>query len=428
MKRLFQKLFSFINSIQSKIAFYPTLFAISGFVSAFLLIYLEGKGVSKYLVENFPTLVVNNGDTALTILSACITGLISMMVFSFSMVMVILNQASSNYSPRLLPGLISEKNHQVILGIYLSTILYCIFIAVSIQPEGDKYQVPGFSVLLGIIATVVCICAFIYFIHSISQNIQINNILDGIYGKAERRLDKLIESEDQIEECFEGTDDWHAYHIEKTGYFQNVAIENLLEICEEQGTRLKILPVKGMFVLRGVPVFLSEKELDEDTIKTILSNFNFARGELVEDNYNLAFKQITEVIVKAMSPGINDPGTAINAIDYLTQLLAKRMQKDDISIIKKDDQKLLELSTVNFKDLMYNVLVDIRIYCKSDMIICQKIALMFYYLQNRKAKKEQYYEVIAAEARNYLEDCKEAATNKADLEVINRLFQKLKLE
>ncbi|NJW54951.1 DUF2254 family protein, partial [Salinimicrobium oceani] len=139
--------------MKSKIAFYPSLFALSGLLFAFIMMYLEERGISGYLVENIPLLVVNNGDTALTILSACITGLISMMVFSFSMVMVLLNQASTNYSPRLLPGLISDHKHQIILGIYLSSILYCIFILFSIQPTGDQYQVPGFSVLVGILAT-----------------------------------------------------------------------------------------------------------------------------------------------------------------------------------------------------------------------------------------------------------------------------------
>ena len=90
------------------------------------------------------------------------------------------------------------------------------------------------------------------------------------------------------------------------------------------------MPVKGIFVLQGIPFFRSEKKLEEETVKKILSNFNFARPELVADNYLLAFKQITEIIVKAMSPGINDPGTAINGIDYLTELFALRMHKKDL--------------------------------------------------------------------------------------------------
>ena len=119
MKSLFSSLYSFYHSIKSKIAFYPSVFALSGLLFAFLMMYLENRGIADYLSDNMPILVVSNGDTAHVILSACITGLISMMVFSFSMVMVLLNQASTNYSPRLLPGLISDYKHQMILGIYL---------------------------------------------------------------------------------------------------------------------------------------------------------------------------------------------------------------------------------------------------------------------------------------------------------------------
>ena len=114
MKQLFYRTLSFFNIIESKIAFYPTVLAIWGVFFAFLMMYFESLGISKYLLDKAPVLVVDNGNTALTILSALISGLISVIVFSFSMVMLLLSQASSNYSPRLLPGLISNKKHQII--------------------------------------------------------------------------------------------------------------------------------------------------------------------------------------------------------------------------------------------------------------------------------------------------------------------------
>ncbi len=428
MQHLSNKLVTFFNSVRNNIAFYPTLLAAFGFNFAFFMIYLEDRGISTYLLETVPVLVVDNGNTAMTLLSSFITGLISMMVFSFSMVMVLLNQASSNYSPRLLPGLISDKNHQIILGIYLFTILYCIFILFSIQPTGDKYQVPGFAVLLAILFTVVCICAFIYFIHNISHNIQINNILDQIFHLAEKRLSHLIEAENGAEKDFPDTSGWHGYHSEKTGYFQNVALNNIINICKKQETKIEILPVKGIFVLQRIPLFKSEKELDEDTVKEILSNFNFARGELIADNYALAFKQITEIIVKAMSPGINDPGTALNGIDYLTELFALRMKKRDQSIIGKDDEIYVKVSTVNFAELMYNVLASIRVYCKHDIILIQKLSIMFLYLKSQEAIHPYYYDTIEEEANILLEDAYGNIENRSDLKVIIKLARKLGLK
>ncbi|MBQ0769918.1 MAG: DUF2254 domain-containing protein, partial [Bizionia sp.] len=156
-----------IYKLKDKIAFFPTLIAFAGSAFAFLMFYLESKGVSKYLLDIVPDLVINNTDTARTLLTTITAGSISIMVFSFSMVMVLLNQASSNFSPRLLPGLISNRRHQIILGIYVATILYSIFTLISIRPSGNEYQLPGFSVLLAIVFMVISLGAFIYFIHSI---------------------------------------------------------------------------------------------------------------------------------------------------------------------------------------------------------------------------------------------------------------------
>jgi uncharacterized membrane protein len=427
MDKTITSLLSELKEIHNKIAFYPTLFAIIGFLLAFLLIFLENQGISKYLVEQMPALVVDSGDTALTILSACITGLISMMVFSFSMVMVLLNQASNNYSPRLLPGLISDKNHQIILGTYLATILYCIFIAVSIQPEGEEYQIPGFSVLLGIFFTVVCIWAFIYFIHNISQNIQINNILDKIYHKAQKRLNYLLETEGNRAEDFPDTSQWHACYAEGSGYFQHLGLNNLLKICKEKEVQIHIIPVKGVFVLKGLPLFKTSKKLDDDDLALIRSNIIFSRGELVERNYVLAFKQITEIIVKAMSPGINDPGTALNGIDYLNELFALRMQKRDHSIMITDEKPAVKLNVVSFKELFYNVMGSLRVYCSHDISIVQNLAYMFIYLKKQPACSHSYYRIIEAEAANLFEDARRELNNTKDLELLGDLEKKFSI-
>lgn len=421
MKKLFIRIFDFFNTIESKIAFYPTLFAISGFFVALLMIYLEQQGVSRKIMDIFPLLMVEDGDTALTVLSACLGGLISLMVFSFSMVMLLLSQASNNYSPRLLPGLISDRRHQVILGIYLSTILYNIFTLFSIEPSEDKYTLPGFSVLLGIVFTIVCLVAFIYFIHNISQSIQINNILDTIFEYAEKRLQSLIESEKGQTKNFPDVANWYEYKAGRSGYFQNISIKNILRICEDEETKIYITIPKGLFVLKNSIFLKSEKQLDEKVVDSIISNISFARGELVEDNYILAFKQITEIAVKAMSPGINDPGTAINAVDYLTDLFALRMQKKDNGIIVHKESATLRMAIVSFKELMYNVMASLRTYCKHDPVMVEKLLWMLDYLQKQPAADDNYQKVIKEEMKTLLEQAKNSFDSEWDVLTIDKM-------
>ncbi|WP_111308590.1 DUF2254 domain-containing protein [Confluentibacter sediminis] len=409
--------------LKDKIAFYPSIIALSGIVFSYVMFYLEKNGISKYLLEVAPEIVVNNTETSRTLLTTFIAGLISIMVFSFSMVMILLNQASNNFSPRLLPGLISNKRHQIILGIYIGTIIYCIIILVSIEENSNKYQLPGFSVLTAIFLMLNCLAAFIYFIHSISQQIQISHIMHEIFKISKKRLIALIEKENDAKIEFPNTSSFKTYHTPKTGYVTNMALHNIAEIAKKHESKIATEIIKGMFVLEGEAVFKSEKELDEETVDQIMSQFSFTDNELVEDNYVLAFKQLTEIIVKAMSPGINDPGTALNAIDYLSQLFSIRLDKKDLSYTFIDEEPWVYIKTINFETLLYQVMVAIRTYCKQDVIVVQKLIQLLFLLK-KKSKKENYTKAIEEEI-NYLKtDINLAIKNEKDLEFLNKLIGK----
>lgn len=425
MKKIIKRTIAFFNAITSKIAFYPALLAVVGIGLALLMMSIEQSDVSSIMKEFVPQLIIENGDTALTILSVCIGGLISMMVFSFSMVMLLLSQASSNFSPRLLPGLISDKTHQIILGLYLATILYNIFVLFSVEPDENSYSLPGLAILIGITFTLICLCAFIYFIHNISQSIQINNILDDIFDKSLKRLSKIIRDEKDTpskdSDAFEDTSNWYSYSAKKCGYLQNISIQNVLNFCKNHDIKIYITQPKGFFVQSNGHFIKTNKELEEKSLIELYSYINFSRSELVEDNYILAFKQITEIAVKAMSPGINDPGTAVNSIDYLTELFALRLKKSDNSIYFLDKELYLKIATVDFSELIYTTMASLRTYCKHDPVIVQKLLLMLNYLSEQQAYSKKYKECIEREIKLLIDDAKNTFERSADIDRINAL-------
>jgi len=421
MKRLFNTFFKFLHDIKGNIAFYPTIISVVGFGFAFVMMYLESLGASEYLVEKAPSLVVNNSDTARSLLTTFIAGLISIMVFSFSLVMILLNRATNNFSPRLLPGLISNTRHQVILGIYNGTLLYCIFTLVAIVPEEGSKQIPGFSVLLGIILMTFSLGAFIYFIHSISQEIQVNTMMSKVYKTSKKRMESLIKDEEENQTDFEDTSNWETILADGTGYLQDVNLKSLGQLVEDKELMLEIVPVKGAYVLSGIPVIKYKGDVDDALKNEILDTIHFANDELIEDNYVLAFKQITEIAVKAMSPGINDPGTAINAIDYLTELFAIRMRKKDKTYhLNKNGKALISIKTVDFDELLYNVMAALRTYCKHDVIIVQKLLIMFRYLLHKQEfLKDEYKKAIISEIVNLKKDALSEIHNTADKKVVS---------
>lgn len=274
------RLRSFFNIITSSIAFYPTLYALSAVTFGFIMKYAESQGISRFLQKNIPALVVNDTDTARNILTTLIAGGLSMLVFSFSMVMLLLSQAAANYSPRVLPSLISNRRHQAILGTFLATILYNIITIIGVESKSDNYHLPGFSVLIGILSAVIALGAFVYFIHSISSSIQINNILRNIYLIAQERLQFLMEGNQNIRE-FPDTEEWHEYSHENSGTIQNISIPGLKEFVKMTDTKIELLITKGQYVHINQPLVKSEKNLIKRRSKSSIKILIILRQNLL---------------------------------------------------------------------------------------------------------------------------------------------------
>ncbi|KAA2218156.1 DUF2254 domain-containing protein [Maribacter flavus] len=401
--------------VRSKIAFYPTIISVTGILVAFLFIYLEQRGISKFLMDMAPGLVIDNTETARTLLSTLIGGLISLMVFSFSMVMILLNQASSNFSPRVLPGIISDEKHQIVLGLYLAVILYNIFILVSIEPTDPSYQTPGFSVLIAIILTVLCLASFIYFIHNISQSIQVGTILYAIHSRTKKSLLEVLETEVKNDIDFPEMHNWSALKLDKSGYFQGVLKDDLLDICLENELKIAFIIRKGQFILSNQVGILTNKSISEEIKAKIFKCLIISKEELTGDNYIYGFRQISEIGIKAMSPGINDPGTALNSIDYLTELFTFLMQTRDFEYLSKEDgTNQVRFIRNSFPEVLYNVLATYRPYCAHDIMVTGKLLNMLSSLRQRTVNSQQS-NAIVLETDNLKKDMEKMIKNQRDL-------------
>lgn len=423
--KIFNRLRSFYNAITSSIAFYPTFIAILAVILSLLMKLAETQGMSEYLTRHAPVLSINDVDTARNLLTTFIAGGISILVFSFSMVMLLLSQAAANYSPRVLPNLISERKHQIVLGIFYATILFNVFTILGIDPNGTNYKLPSFSILMGIIVTLVALTAFIYFIHSISASIQINNIIKDIYTLSRKRLVKLIETQNNVQD-FEQTDGWYEYPTKVSGTLQNLSSTALKNLMEKTDNKMQIVPLKGSYLKINQILFKTKNEISDDILKEIYKNFHLSGTELVGDNYILGLKQISEIGIKAMSPGINDPGTAIDTINYLADLLCLRMRKNDFNVLcDKNDNRVLSLKSLSFEHLIYHVLAPYRKYCKQDMSVMLKIMDMLLYLKSCEAINDNFYAMVNNQAKMCMTDAKSAIDNDEDLEKLNLIYQQI---
>ncbi|WP_310586121.1 DUF2254 family protein [Telluribacter humicola] len=165
----------FLSGVRSSIGLYPALISLAYFVFAIVLVNSRHSAISEWLADR-PWLSFESLDTPTAILTTLIGSIISLMVLSFSMVMVVLSQASSSFSPKILRGLVSDKSNQVVLGNYLGSILFCM---VSLGNFNNEEDIPLLSaeVLMSIIFGLWCLVLFVFFIHNASLAIQANEVI-----------------------------------------------------------------------------------------------------------------------------------------------------------------------------------------------------------------------------------------------------------
>jgi len=388
-----KKTLHFFVKLERQIAFYPSVLALAGLLLALVMMYLEQLGLSQLIIKHVPIVMVQSFETARTILGTFIGGFISILVFSFSMVMILLNQAAANFSPRLLPGLVSNKKHQIILGIYLASLFFCLLALMLIQSEGEEVSTPGSMILMAILMMATSLTAFIYFIHSISKSIQVDHILYRIYDDAANQFKHLLEeSKNKVDSPvltqaptdFSPDNNWALYRAEKNGYLSAVDMAALVKLMKMNDNQLQILIGKSYYMLAGTPLFKTRKAVDDDLQSDIKNQFIIESSVSVSDNEDLGFKVITEIAIKAMSPGINDPGTALSCIDYLTQLLALRLQYQprewfQDKVDNSDESKpttRVQIKTLDFEDLLFQIMAPFRTYCAHDILIVLKLLYM----------------------------------------------------
>lgn len=418
--KILNRIHSAYRRVVTSIGFFPTAISVGIGLIAIGIIVTDTNKATTFLLENFPQAVIKDGDTARVILSTIVGGLVSLTVFSFTMVMAQLNRAASNYSPRLLPGLISTKRHQIVLGIFLGAITFCLIVLISIEPGDDSYQLPGMAILIAVSLGMTSLGVFVYFIHSISQAIQITNILQRVADETEDRLGILANDEQRHQQQEQlHIEDAHKIHSSATGYYQGCNRRTLVSLATENDLEILILPLRGEFVLEKTVLLELSKKIDDDLKEKILSCLDFSGNDLVTDNYVLGFKQITEIAVRAMSPGTNDPGTALNAIDHLTRLFSLRMQIDDREVHCDDEGNVrLGIRVVEFSELFYILLASLRLYCKHDVVIMLKLLQMFDYLLQVPVDIQEHHEAIITELDTLVTDAKESIKNERDLQAI----------
>lgn len=372
MSAVTNRLFRLYHRVTGSIAFYPTLIAVGLASLCVVTIVLEMTWLQPYK-EDLDLGLVKNADNARLILGTLVAGIISLMVFSFSMVMVVLNSAASSLSPRVIPGLISSRSHQVVLGVYLGTIINSLMLISTIQ-EGDDINVPSLGIFLALGLAVICLCLFVYFIRSISLSIQVDFILNRVYKQTLAQLrTRRRQLQDSHGPAWPDDAQWSVVRARRSGYFKALNVTAAHDVLDDHDARMTVQVHYGFFVMPGHRLMRIDRELDDDCTNRLLDCFDFYVEEYAHRHFFFGFKQIVEIAVRALSTGINDPGTAIKAIDMLSVLLAERMEMPDHEVAHAQDRPRIFIRELNLHQLLQMTFGPQRRYGADDLQVLQAL-------------------------------------------------------
>ena len=304
--------FRIAKRIKGSIALYPVLIPAAYATLAALVLAFESTTTAAALRDKLPS-GLTDADNSREILGTLITGIISLTVFSFSMVMVVLNGAAARLSPRVLPGLVSDTRNQVTLGIYLGSIVYFLLLIGTLN-KNDPASVPALGLLLALLFGTSCMALFVVFIRSVSQSIQVDWILSQLYNGASTNLEKRRRRIAGIAGLPEAGE-WWCVPAARPGYLREVNERRLGKILRKRGLLAVIQVEPGFFLIEGHPLIKFSEPLSEDDAAEVLDCFDFHDKEFAGANVSYGMRQMSEIAVKAISPAINDPGTAIRAIN-----------------------------------------------------------------------------------------------------------------
>ena len=362
--------------IVSSIAFLPGVLSISFLILAAILFLFDVSEAGQQLKADLPWLTIKDPSTARSILGAIAGGVISLTVFSFSMVMIVLNQAASQMSNRILDKLIGNRFQQIVLGVYIGTIIYTFFMFSTIRDTGDSFQIPSLSIFILTVLTVFDIFLFIYFLHFITQSVKYDVIINRIESATFEGMKEFCLAENEVKEDTEFLS-MSMIHAKRSGIFEGFDTKEIMDFCEENECSLLAIYPMGTFILRGQPILKCSRTLTDTQVEIALQGIILSQQESVDRNYEYGLRQLSEIALKALSPGINDPGTAIISFRGLIDLLGFRAIHFPPSILSREGKpNLLYRKEYSFDSLFERIIYPIWDYGKEDRMLRLEFRLL----------------------------------------------------
>jgi uncharacterized membrane protein len=431
--------------------FIPSLMAMGAIALSFATTALDSTIGSEWL-ENIDWLYANKPAGARAVLSTVAGSMITVAGVTFSMTILSISYTTSQVGPRLLNNFMRDYGNQLTLGVFISTFLYCLLVLRTVRnadsppPSGASDVelasafVPHIAIITGLLLAVASVGVLIYFIHHIPESIHISNIVAGVGRDLNRHIDDQfpsllgepseVESERDVEANLPLSFYTTARKIraDGNGYVQFVDTDGLMEIACEHDLVLRLRYRSDDFVTRGSVLLLASpnSRVNDDVASQLAATFIGGAQRTMTQSLRFLLNQLVEVAMRALSPGVNDPFTAMNCMDWLQAAIENLAKRELSDAHRYDPEQNLRVvaepeTFASFASLVFDQL---RPYVVADrnasihmMEMLAKIAA--------EVPSPAYRRLLVRHAGALRRECKRALSDKRGLELLSDRYRSM---
>jgi uncharacterized membrane protein len=338
------------SNLRSSFWFVPSLIIAFSIALAVALVEADSTGSDRWLAR-WPRLFGVGAEGARGILSTIAGSMMTVVGVTFSMTLVTLALASSQYTSRILRNFMRSRVTQVVLGIFTGIFTYCLIVLRTIRGGDESGFIPSLAVSFGVALAISGISVLIFFIHHIASSIQASSIIASVAQETIATIDRLFPEklekgpgENNEDQTFQHPADrnWRAIRARENGYIQSVDNAAILRVARDKKTIVRMERGIGEFVVQNTALAsLALKDPpDQETNAALQATFSISRHRTVEQDPAFGIRQIVDVALKALSPGINDTTTAVICVDYLAAILARLASRNIPSYRRYEEGEL----------------------------------------------------------------------------------------
>lgn len=375
------RFFLFLDELRSSYWFIPSLLATLAGILSIATIRID-ENLERDVVWVMGLTYVNSPEGARAVLSTIASSMITVAGVVFSLTMVVLSLTSQQYGSLVIRNFIRDRGNQFVLGIFTATFIYCLLILRTIRGMEDNTAfVPHISLLVGLALAILSLAVLIYFIHHVSESIQASAIVTRISNNLNDTINDLFPAMVGHEPPEEKTPAVETLQIlaspvyllptPQSGYLQVIEEDALLQTAIQNDIVIQLNHRPGEFVVKGelLLTIAPQNHVNDEVIHEIESAFVIGSQRTQTQDIEFIFMQLIGIGVRALSPGINDPFTAIMCIDRLGEALCLMMERQPPSRYRYDDHDQLRVIAVpmSFEDLFAFAFDQIRYYGREDI-------------------------------------------------------------